>query len=287
MAMGIAIVGWGLSTIFIEKGLNLKTVDPYTFLFFRFIISFIILTPYVIYKKSSLFLIMIKDKWVWIIGLSEASGMVFQYLGQEEEVPAGLASLLSLVFLIIVPFLSPLILKIKVQRNHIFAISIGIIGVIIIAIDENQGDLSGSTRGISLLLLAAFSYAFYIVSTSRYSTIENKSVDIVVLFYIVLLIISITSFLLLILKTGISTSIDKNIWTWVVLLVIFSTLIAFLAYFEALKIITANSASVLLLLQMLIPFSIEFIMGRRYSMQIWLGVLLLLISMIIVVKIED
>lgn len=287
LAMGIAIIGWGLSTIFIEEGLNLDNIDPYSFLFYRFFVSLIILTPAIIIKKSSLVISMMKNKWVWIIGFSEASGMIFQYAGQDQKVPAGLAALLSLVFLIIVPFLSPLVLNIRIQRKHFVAILIGIIGVSLIVFDDNQADFKGSTLGIVLLLLAAFSYAIYIVSTSRYTTIENKSIDIFVLFYIVLLIISLTSFLLMIFNNGDFIPSNENIWIWVILLAIFSTIIAFLAYFEAMKVISANTASVLLLLQMVVPFTVEFILGRRYSLQIWSGVLVLLLSMIFVVKIKD
>lgn len=285
IAMGIAIIGWGLSTIFIEEGLNF--IDPYSYLFFRFFISFIILTPFVVYKKLPLILNMMKNKWVWIIGLSEALGMVLQYSGQKENVPAGLAALLSLIFLIIVPFLSPIILNKRMKRNHFYAIIIGFIGVFLIAIDSNQMDFEGSLKGITLLLSAAFGYALYIVSTSRYTTIENKSVDIFVLFYIVLFIISITSFLLMMINNKVSLPSNEKIWIWIILLVIFSTIIAFIAYFEAMKVISANTASVLLLMQMLIPFSVEFVFGRRYSLQIWFGAILLMISMIIVVKIKD
>lgn len=285
VSMGVAIFGWGLSTTFIQYGL--KLIGPFTFLFFRFFLAFILMSITILPKKITSLRKMISSKWVWIIGVSEAAGLLFQYMGQQRNVTAGLASLLSLIFLIIVPFISPFILNQKVKKNHVVAIIFGIIGVLMISSDTTFASSNQSLIGIIFLLLSATSYAVYIVSTSRYSTIENTEVDIFSLFYIVLGIITTLSLIPSLIIEKIEIQFNSELWIWLSLLVLFSTLIAFLAYFEALKEISANSASILLLLQIIIPFSIEFTLGTRYNMQIWSGAAFILLAMITVLKIKE
>ncbi|MHA1991415.1 MAG: EamA family transporter, partial [Candidatus Hodarchaeales archaeon] len=72
-------------------------------------------------------------------------------------------------------------------------------------------------------------------------------------------------------------------WIWIVLLVIFSTLIAFLAYFKALKTVPANTASILLILQLVIPFTIDIIfLDISYSNWIFAGAFTIVFAIVVV-----
>ncbi len=281
-AMTIAILGWGLSSSFIEFGLDF--VSPLPFLFYRFGLATITLTPLVVIFRTSEFLQLIKNKWTWVIGISEATGLTLQYLGQEREVMAGLAALLSLSFIVIVPFISPFIVNEKLEKNHVIAMSIAFIGVVFISSEGDLNNLTGSSiLGIILLLGAAVGYAFYIISTSRLTTIEKPNVDTFTLFYSVLLIITLSSLVATISFSPIGAVPTEGI-QWIVLLTIFSTLIAFFTYFRALQEISANVASVLLPLQVLVPFIIDFfILDRTYSLWILTGSSLIIFAMVIVV----
>ncbi|MCY3411266.1 MAG: DMT family transporter [Candidatus Heimdallarchaeota archaeon] len=278
--MSLAILGWGMSTIFIEFGL--EHLSPFSFLFYRFFIAFLLMSPFMV-KNIGEIIKLLKNRWIWIIGISESAGLLFQYLGQNMEISAALSALLSLIFLIIVPFLSPLVLDDRVTKFHIIAIFLGIVGVFFIA---TQGEIatlfSGSILGIFLLLLSAFSYAVYIVTTSRYNTRENPSINPFIQFYVVLVIINLVSFTTMVSLDGIVIP-NRSVWLWLGLLVVFSTLLAFICYFEALKGISANTASVLLLFQILVPFSVEYILGLRYKIWTWVGVILITFAMLVVV----
>ncbi|MHA2253613.1 MAG: DMT family transporter [Candidatus Kariarchaeaceae archaeon] len=283
----IAIITWGLSTPFIEQGL--KYFSPLPFLTFRFLIASIILTPYVLINKFAQLKELMKIKWVWFIAFSETFGLIVQYLGQEEGIDAGLASLLSMMFILIVPFLSPWLLNVNLNKIHLFAVFIGLLGVSFISTEGEVANLTeGSFIGILLLLGAALGYAFYIATTSRLTTIEKPDVNAFVLFYAVLMIISISTAIISILvdSSAFKLSSSPEAWLWLLGLVIFSTLIAFLAYFEALKEISANMASILLLLQVIVPFVIDtVILKKSYSLWIWSGSIIIVLSMFIVVSI--
>ncbi|MHA1992229.1 MAG: DMT family transporter, partial [Candidatus Hodarchaeales archaeon] len=231
----IAIITWGLSTTLIDLGLK-SNISVLSFLGFRFLLALLIFTPYILLKKLNPLINLVRNKWVWVIGLSESSGLIFQYYGQNEE---------------------------QIKKYHIYGIILGLIGVILVTSEGRIENLtSGSILGAILLLTAAFSYAIYIVATSRVTTIEINSyaiyivatsrvttieindVDVFSLFYAVMIIITLTSLGIGGLN-GELTVPPMESWIWIVLLVIFSTLIAFLAYFKALKTVPANTASIL------------------------------------------
>lgn len=280
----VAIIGWGLSANFINFGLAFMPAFP--FLAYRFLLATIVMTPFIALTRFTDVKKLLKIKWTWFIGFSEAFGLTFQYIAQESE-PAALSTLISLMFLLFVPFLSQFILNEKLQRNHLFAVLLGLLGVFFIA---TEGDFSrlfgGSTFGTILLLLSAISYAIYIVTTSRLSTVERPNVDVFALFYVVLLVISLTSVVLSSITNQIVIA-PIDAWIWIILLTLFSTLIAFLAYFQALKTVSANTASVLLLFQVLVPFTVDYFLGTRYSAWVFLGSFFILVAMIIVVKISN
>ncbi len=277
----IAVLGWGLSTSFIEFGL--KYAEALPFLAMRFIMATIALLPFIIRFRQKEVIELLKKKLVWIIGLSEAAGLIFQYFGQN-YVHAGLAALLSLLFLIFVPFLSRAILKEPLRMINLIAALLGFIGAGFIALEGDWTRFNASSAvGTILLLLAALSYGLYITTTSKLTKYMDKEVDTFSLFFSVLLIISFITTLGT-LASGKSIIIDKNAWIWLIGLVVFSTLVAFFAYFEALKIISAGTAAIVLLLQILVPFFIDLvILKRSYSPWIWTGVVIILIAMVIAV----
>ncbi len=283
--MIITVISWGFSTIFIEKGL--RYISPIWFLAWRFLLATILLSPFILRPKWSTALELLRNKWVWLIGVSETSGLIFQYFGQEFGASPAISSLISLTFLVFVPFLSLYFLREKIYPFHLVSIVIGILGVLAIQTELklNQLDPFGESQiSITLLLLSAISYAFYIVFTSRLTTIENKEVDTTVLFFVVLAIISLLTIIAGIVTDPISWVPPPEGWIWIVLLTLISTIIAFFTYFKALTVIPANEASVLLLLQIVVPFFYELaVEGAVYSSTKWIGIVLISISMIIVV----
>ncbi len=280
----IAVLGWGLSTSFIEFGLEF--VNPLPFLSYRFIVATIILFPWVYAKKKKEVFRLLEKRLVWIIGVSEALGLMFQYFGQK-YVPASLSALLSLLFLIFVPFLAWIILNERIKVSNLAAALLGLTGAMMIALEgEFRKASSSSIIGTVLLLLAALSYGLYITTTSKLTRYGKEDVDSLALFFAVLLIISITTFLST-LVSGQDLEMKKEAWIWLIGLVIFSTIIAFIAYFEALKVISASTASVVLLLQILVPFFIDLVILRRsFSDWVWVGSIVILFAMSIAVVAE-
>ena len=283
-----AIIGWGLSTSFVEFGL--AYIDPYEFLALRFLLAVLIATPFILISKRNEVFQLLKSPWMYIIATCETSGLLFQYVGQLQQfdVSAGLASLLTMMFIMIVPALSYYFLKEKFTLNHAIAIVLGFIGILFIVTQGNLSNLaSSSTIGVILLLLSATSYAFYQLSTSKYTREINKEVDSIAMFYAVMIAITIFSFVVSFLKSSFifHFNVKPDAWLWIAALSIFSTIMAFTGYFYASKGIQANTLSILLISQMLVPFFVDIaILGKQYSLWVYTGGLIIVMGMIFIAK---
>ena len=253
---------------------------------YRFIIATLLLLPYILLKKQEEIKILIRNKWVWVIGLSESLGLSFQYVAQSNGSAPGITTLLILCYVLMVPFLSRFILGSQIKKNYLFAIIIGLVGVYMTTVDNNESSNSESLSvfNLVLLLIAAFFYGLYLVATSKINSIDDLDVDTHSLFFLVLMIIAIISTLSTLIFDSF-TPVTSTLLPWLILIVIFPTIIAFLSYFEALKDIDPNQASALLVLQVLVPFLIDYlIFDIVYGIFTMIGSLVIIISVAIVLK---
>ena len=284
-----AVLGWGLSTTFVEFGLAF--IEPFLFLALRFSLAILIVSPFILVTRRSEVIKLFKTRWVYMIAFCETSGLLFQYIGQEQiyHVSAGLASLLTMMFIIIVPALSYWLLHEKFYTSHALAIILGFIGVFFIVTQGNLSNLANSsTTGVILLLLSATAYAFYQISTSKFTRDVDTNVDTFSLFYVVMILIASFSFVVSFIhsKFVVSFDVSLNAWFWIFNLAIFSTIFAFVGYFEASKGIPANTLSILLISQMLVPFFIDItILGYNYSLWVYTGGLIIIIGMFFIARV--
>ncbi len=277
--ISIAIVGSGLSSTFVELGLN--SIPSVPFLFYRFAISMLILTPLISIKKRHQVSNLFKNKFVWLIGIFEGLGLILQYVGQELQIPAGLATLLTITYALMVPFFSWILIKQKLKIYHLIAVIMSLIGIFFIISEGSLTFLNNSSFsliGILILISSAIFLGLYITFTSYIQKLHNNNLDSFSLFYVTIVIISLFSMLMMIV-TGQYVIPSQDSWIWLLLLVIFSTIIAFYMYFMAMKTLNANQVSLLLLLQVIVPFAIDiFIFGRNYNIWVLIGSIILFIS---------
>ncbi|MFW9969629.1 MAG: DMT family transporter [Candidatus Odinarchaeota archaeon] len=253
-------------------------------MFYRFVISVIILTPIIVAKKHEQLIKLFKDKYVWLLGIFETLGLICQYIGQELQIPAGLATLIALMFAILVPFISRIVLKNKIRVYHLIAVIISLIGIFFIVSEGGMGVLGTGTLsilGIIILIGAALFYGLYITYTSYIQKSYNGNVDSISLFYLVLVIVAIFSGLSMVF-TGSFVIPAPSTWIWLICLVFLSTIIAFYTYFLSMKSLSANEVSLLLLLQVIVPFTIDVVIfGRVYNLWVSIGSFILFSSVFI------
>ena len=110
------------------------------------------------------------------------------------------------------------------------------------------------------------------------------------LFYVVMVTIACFSFGVSLIHSSFTLDLTFPVkaWIWIVALSIFSTIIAFVAYFEASKGIPANTLAILLILQMLVPFFVDItILGKQYSIWIYAGGLIIVFGMFFIARIPS
>ncbi|MHA1984263.1 MAG: DMT family transporter [Candidatus Hodarchaeales archaeon] len=282
VALFLAILGWGLSGSFIDFGLN--NIPPLPFLFLRFLTTIVIFTPYLLFAKFEALVSLLKTKWVWGIAFFETLGLSFQYLGQE-TVPAGLATLVSMLFVVIVPILAIKLLNEQYTRVQFAGTILALLGVGIIFTKGNILNLFLNINlGILTLLGSAFFYSLYLITTSKYSKDIKPDIDPVALFYAVSILVTFFSGIFTIPSLSANVSFSSS-WEWIILLAIFSTIIPFIGYFIAIKYISANIMALLLLTQVIVPIVIDALIVRvNYDFSVFLGGILIILAMIIVIS---
>ncbi|MFW9778036.1 MAG: DMT family transporter [Candidatus Heimdallarchaeota archaeon] len=289
LGVSFAIIGWGLSTTFVEFGLEF--ISPLPFLTLRFITATAIIGPVVMATRWPEVKELLLNGNIWLIAIFEVTGLIFQYIGQQ-SVPAGLSSLLTMMNILLVPFLAQLVLKEKLQLSNIMAVLLGILGVMSIMTETNQinGMETGQLffYGVLFLLGSATSYACYQIATKRTTSVTNPDIDILSLFFVVMSLISLMSLSITVILSNfqIESFLDfqSAAWLWIFLLAIFSTIIAFMGHFESTKGVQANVLSVLLLFQFVIPVIIDVLfLGVEYGLPTIIGSGLIIFAMVLVV----
>ncbi|OLS27569.1 MAG: hypothetical protein HeimC3_03480 [Candidatus Heimdallarchaeota archaeon LC_3] len=279
IALILAIIGWGLSGTFISLGL--KNITSLPFLSLRFLTSTILITPIILFVNQKNLINLLKNKWIWSIALFETLGLTFQYIGLE-TVSAGLGTLISLLFVVIVPILAIKFLNEKFTSFQFIGTIGALIGVVLIASNGNIASLFTNINfGMIILLWSAFFYSFYLLASSKYMRQINPDNNPLTVFYVVTLLVALfaTTFTF---SFSSFESIPQSSWFWIILLAIISTIIPFIGYFIAIKYISANIVTLLLLMQVLIPLLIDVLfLGVFYGTSVIIGGFLILIAMII------
>ena len=278
-ALVVYIIGGGFSTNFIEFGLKEISFLPY--LFYRFFVATIILTPFAVLFKFAELKTTIKFPLIWAIAISDTIGLLFQYFAISFfHVSAGFAALFSLLFVLLVPFLSLVLLKEQLQPLHLLAVGIGLVGVILVSTGGNFSNFFiADTLGILFLIVTAFAFGLYLVFTAK--LLQTHDVDTFALFYLVILILSLTTGITMF---GFGSFVLPTLaaWFWIGNLALISTIISFFAYFYAQERLNQNLVSVLLLGQLIIPFTIDFFyLNRNYNIWVYIGIGIIALSMVV------
>ncbi len=278
--MAISIVGWGLSTTFVELGL--RDYGPIPSLIYRFGLASIITIFILAGTKNLKVLQLFKHKLTWVIGILDSAGMIMAYYAQSFGIPPGLAALLMILYVVWTPLFSRLILKKSLKIKHLLSVILSLLGIVLILTEGNfKNIVTGDSRfmGYILLILTSISWSLYFIFTEIQQqkgtsditdTLGNFSSVIIINFFFSAFIGMIT------LDFAFPPAIS---WIWIGLLAVFSTVIAFFTYYEALKEIDANLVSILLLLQIIIPYFIDIVfLDKTYTFWVIIGSIILLLS---------
>lgn len=261
----LAGVLWGTSFPAIQLGLNY--VDPYTFVFLRFLLASIIMFLIVLVKKGHR-LEFEKNRVIFFLGIANGVAYLLQYIGMQST-SASKSSLLVNLSAIWVAILSSLILKEKLGTKRAMGIFFGILGVFLITTNLDFKTLGqGAIVGDLLVLLSGVVWAFFIVYNKKLvSNIKDVIQPITWIIFLTLLP------LIPSLYFSTSSPLQLSIEAWLVIAytAVFCWVIPYYLWSEALKSISAVSSTIILLTEVIVALAISPIILPNNSLTLISG----------------
>lgn len=249
---------WGTSFPIIKIGL--QTIDPFTFVFWRFLVSCVILIAVMLLFKKLEFKAPNK-KLLIFLGIANAAGYLIQYVAMPYTTAAKAALFINLSAMW-VALLSPKLLGEKFSRQKIAGILFGLAGIVFVSTNldfsaMNQGQLLADVS----LIVSGFTWAIFmiynkkLVATSTSATFQNMTLVLLFTF------LSIAPFAVF---AG-PGFFALNVWGWgaIVWTAVVCWVLPYYLWLEGLKHLSASVSTVLLLSEIVIAIILAILILKE------------------------
>ena len=238
---------WGTSFPIIKIGL--RTIDPFTFVFWRFFVSCIVLLMVMLLLKKIEFKIVNKKLFIFL-GISNALGYVLQYIAMPYTTAAKAALFINLSA-IWVALLSPKLLGEKFSPKKVAGVLFGLAGIVFVSTNLNFSFLNqGQTAADVLLIISGLTWAIFmiynkkLVTNSTSATFQNMTLVLIFTF------LSIAPFSVLA-GPGFF-ALDGWAWAAIVWTAIVCWVLPYYLWLEGLKHLSASTSTILLLSEIIV-----------------------------------
>lgn len=269
----LSMLFWGMS--FIWTRLALAEFDPISVIFFRLVLSSIILYSYIRLSRTAEPVDKADRKWFLLLALAEP---FFYFLGENfglQFVSPAVTSAIIATIPLITPLVAFLFLKEKVDRFTIVGVLLSFFGIIYMLVNPDLS-LNASPKGIALIFLAVFSAVAYTFFIRR---LANKYKAITILTYqnIIGAVYFLPVFLILDLnKVMISHPSSGSIMA-IIQLAIFASSLAFLLFIIVVAKLGMIKANIFTnLIPVFTAVFAYFIIGEMITWQKVIGILLVI-----------
>jgi drug/metabolite transporter (DMT)-like permease len=239
---------WGTSFPIIKIGLN--TIDPFTFLFWRFLISSVTLVAVMLALGKLKFKISNK-KLLVLLGIANATGYLLQYVGMPYTSAAKAALFINLSAMW-VAILSPKLLGEGFSRIKILGVLFGLAGVVFVSTNLDFASLGeGQIVGDVLLIVSGFTWALFMIYNKKLVT-DTSTTGILqgMTWVLIFTFLSILPFTVL---SG-PGFFSLSLWGWgaIVWTAIVCWVVPYYLWLEGLKHLSASVSTVLLLSEVVV-----------------------------------
>ncbi|MHA1966859.1 MAG: DMT family transporter [Candidatus Hodarchaeales archaeon] len=283
LAMLLSTFLWGLAPIFVEIALEYCT--PLFIMTMRFGIAVLVMSIFLPEIKRRKGLFFLRNRTCILIGWLISFGYLTSTLGQDLTT-AGLATLLSTSYIVMVPFMSWKFEKNRITRDVIALSCIALLGMFFITFNGDWKNFSNITSvGTLFLVIAAFLWGLNIVIADDFMFIMKSrtgGVDYLSFLYASIVHTFLPLFVLSFLESPPKQSVFLKILPLMIFLGVFTTILTFGLHQYALSKMGSVNTTFYLLLQILVPFSYEIlILKMSYSVWVISGSLIILLTMMI------
>jgi drug/metabolite transporter (DMT)-like permease len=243
----LAGVLWGTSFPIIKLGL--ATIDPFAFVFWRFLFASVALLA--VMQLLGKLKFKIRDKKLFVfLGVANGSGYMLQYVGMNYTTTAKAALFVNLSAMW-VALLSPRLLGEDFSRKKIMGVLFGLVGIIFVSTSLDFSWLSGGQLiGDVMLLVSGVAWALFMIYNKKLITNSTSAVFQSMTWVLVLTLLSTLPFTVL---AG-ARFFDLPGIAWVVIAytAILCWVIPYYLWLEGLKHLSAATSSVLLLSEIVV-----------------------------------
>lgn len=268
LALLIVAFLWGSGFIVTKNALD--HMGPYYILFFRFIISAVLLG---IFAYKNIKNAKLKDiKVGGLLGLLLFSGYAFQTVGLQYT-EAGKQAFITSTNVVMVPFVVWAIAKVKPHKLDVLSAILCFIGIGVLSLDK---DLSMGFGDI-LTLFCAIIFAFHISITGYYA----KDCDPMVITVTQYGVASIFTLIFALIFEGTKIYIKSNMIVPILYMAVFLTMIAFLVQTVAQKYTSSSRVAIIISLEAVFGSILAIIfLKEAVTLKFFIGCIAILFSVI-------
>ncbi len=274
----LSMLFWGMS--FIWTNIALKDFDPISVIFFRLVLSSVILYSYIKLSGNVEKIAKEDRKWFLLLALAEP---FFYFLGENfglQFVSPAVTSAIIATIPLMTPIVAYLFLRERVDRFTVVGIFLSFFGIIYMLVNKDLS-LNASPKGIALIFLAVFSavaYTFFIRKLAN----KYKAITILTIQNIIGTIYFLPVFLALDLNNVLSTSPSTSGILAIVQLAIFASSLAFLLFIIVVAKLGMVKANIFTnLIPVFTAIFAYFIIGEHINLQKIIGILLVITGIVI------
>ena len=279
----MAGVLWGTSFVVIQWGLD-DGFHPMVFLAVRMVIAFAsaLLVARLLGGVDAWLL---RDPWVWALGLSNTAGFVFQYFALDHTV-ATKAALITNLSLIFVAPMSYVWLRERFTPVRVGALVAVVPGVFLLTTGGDLDALRGSQfLGDMLSLGAGLSWAFYIIISKHVLRDERVTVSRLTLWVMgTTAVFALPLGLAMVgLGDGSLSRVGHVGWATAVYTGVVCSTVAYMFWTRGLRGVTATVSAILLLIMVIVAAAMDHaFLGTGLNAVAWTGAGILLVAMVLV-----
>ena len=243
----LAGVLWGTSFPIIKLGL--ATIDPFAFVFWRFLFASVALLVVMQLLGKLKFKIMGKKLFVFL-GIVNGSGYLLQYVGMNYTTTAKAALFINLSAMW-VALLSPRLLGEGFYRKKIAGVLFGLVGIIFVSTSLDFSGLSGGQLiGDVMLLVSGVAWALFMIYNKKLIRGSASAVFQSMTWVLVLTLLSIVPFTVL--AGARLFDLSGMAWAAIAYQAIVCWVLPYYLWLEGLKHLSASTSSVLLLSEIVV-----------------------------------
>jgi len=273
---------WGTSFPIIKIGLN--TIDPFAFLFWRFLVSCVTVVAVMLLLKKFQFKIVDK-KLVVFLGIANGAGYLLQYVGMPYTTAAKAALFINLSAMW-VALLSPKLLGEDFTAKKVAGVLFGLVGIVFVSTNLDFSTLSqGQVAGDGLLIISGVIWALFMVYNKKLVMNSTSATFQSMTWVLIFTLLTIVPFTVL---SGPGFfALSGWAWAGIVYTAIVCWVIPYYLWLEGLKHLSASVSTVLLLSEVVVAV-VASILVLREPITVFssIGAFLIVIA-IVLVSVKD